>query len=165
MNRNIFQTSDFKEDDEEEVLDNVHTVRKKVGGKRIHVNASSPHMDNVSFHYETGVKKWKYVFQRRIAGERELGKEALNCKEIMELLKPIGLMKIVTDVGPGYQKLVKEFIVNLTVEYNIEGINTYIKVYDIGKFVKFSPSIINDYLGRSKSAWSDKVPSIDKIMT
>lgn len=38
-------------------------------------------------------------------------------------------------------------------------------MYDRGKCVKFSPSNINDYLGRSKSAGSDKDPSIDKIMT
>ena len=40
--------------------------------------------------YETSVQKWKYVFQRRIACERELGKEAFDCKEIMELLKVAG---------------------------------------------------------------------------
>ena len=30
--------------------------------------------------------------------------------------------------------------------------------------MKFSPSIINDYLGRSKFVGSDKVLSIDKIV-
>lgn len=38
-------------------------------------------------------------------------------------------------------------------------------MYDRGKCVKVSPLIINDYLGRRKSAGSDKAPSIYKIMT
>lgn len=36
-------------------------------------------------------------------------------------------------------------------------------MYVRGKCVKFLPFIINEYLGRSKSAGSNKVPTIDKI--
>lgn len=31
-------------------------------------------------------------------------------------MKDVGLMKIVTDIGPCYEKIVKEFIVNLSCE-------------------------------------------------
>lgn len=148
---------------EEDVQDIVHIVRRKVGGKRILVNVSSAHRDNISFHYETSVQKWTHVFQRRIVGEKELGKEALDCKEIMELLKAAGLMKIVTDDGPCYENLVKEFIVNITIECNVECNKEYRNMYHIGKCVKFLLSIINGYLGISKSAGSNKVFSIDKI--
>lgn len=47
---------------------------------------------------------------------------------------------------------------SIIVECNVEGIKEYIMVYDRGKYVEFSPSIIN-YLGKVK------VPSIDKIMS
>ncbi|KAI5390370.1 hypothetical protein KIW84_075620 [Lathyrus oleraceus] len=82
-------------------------------------------------------------------------KEAFNCKEIIELLKTV------TDDGPCYEKLVKEFIVNTTAECNVEGG----KMYDRGKCVIFSPSNFNDYLVRSKYAGYDKASSIYKIMT
>ncbi|CAL5209882.1 unnamed protein product [Lathyrus oleraceus] len=72
-------------------------------------------------------------------------------------------MRIVSDIGHCYEKLVKEFIVNISTECNVKGSKEYNKVYDRGKFVNFSPSIINDYLCKSKYARSDKVPSIEKI--
>lgn len=74
MNKKLVQISDFEADDKEDIMDIVHSVRRKVGGKIIHVNVSPAHMDNVLFHCETSVQKWKYVFQRRITSERGLGK-------------------------------------------------------------------------------------------
>lgn len=150
-------TSDYETNEEEYVLDMMHTLRRKVGGKRVPVNIPYAPMDNVSFHFETSVQKWKYVFQRRIACERELSKEAFDCKEIMELLK------IVTDVGHCYEKLINKFIMNITIGCNVACNKEYRKVYDRGKCVNFPPSNVNDYLGGSKFAGSNKVPSIDKI--
>lgn len=95
--------------------------------------------------------------------ERELGIKALDCKEILDLLKVIKLMKTVTDVGLCYEKLVKDIILNISSERNIEGRKEYRKVYVRGNFIKFSPSIINEYLGRSKFARTKKVPTIDRI--
>lgn len=95
--------------------------------------------------------------------EREFSKEVVECKEIMELLKDVVLMKFVTDVGPCYEKLVKEFIMNICTEYNVEGNNEYIKMYIRGRCVKLPHTIINQCLGRSKFAVSNEVPSIDKI--
>lgn len=37
------------------------------------------------------------------------------------------------------------------------------KVFVRGCCVNFSPEIINEYLGRNKSAYSDYVPSFEKI--
>ncbi|XP_058747186.1 uncharacterized protein LOC131620197 [Vicia villosa] len=45
-----------------------------------------------------------------------------------------------------------------------DGSKEYRKVYVRRKCVKFSPSIINYFLGRTKFAGSDKVPSINKIV-
>lgn len=81
----------------------------------------------------------------------------------MDLIKTTGLMKTITDIGLFYEKLVKKFIVYISPDCNIEGSQKYMKVYVRGKCVKFSPSIINDYLGRSKSVKSNKTSSIDKI--
>lgn len=95
------------------------TLRIKVGGKRIHGDVSSTHMDP-----EIRVQKWKYVLQIRISTETELGEEVIDCKEIM---KVDGLMKIVFDDGPSYEKSVKKLR----------------KMYDIIKWVKLSSSTFN----------------------
>ncbi|CAI8607776.1 unnamed protein product [Vicia faba] len=84
-------------------------------------------INNISFNFETSGQKWKYVVERRIDDEREIGKEALDCKDIMELLK------IITNVGPSYDTLIKEFIVNISNEYNVRGIKEYNNMYDRGK--------------------------------
>ncbi|XP_050889961.1 uncharacterized protein LOC127095293 [Lathyrus oleraceus] len=60
-----------------------------------------------------GAVKWKYVIQRRVAIERELGQEAVEVKEVIELIKNAGLMKTVVTLPQCYQGLVKEFIVNI----------------------------------------------------
>lgn len=52
---------------------------------------------------------------------------------------------------------------NISPYCNVEGSHEYRKVYVRGKCVKFSPSIVNDYLCIRKSVGSDKAPSIDKI--
>lgn len=36
-------------------------------------------------------------------------------------MKAVGLIKIVNDIGHCYEKLVKEFIVNITVVCNVKG--------------------------------------------
>lgn len=74
----------------------------------------------------------------------------------MEFFKADGLMKV---IGPCYEKLVKEFIVKITGECNVEGNKEYRNVYVRGNFVKFSHSIINDYLERSKMSGTCYVTS------
>lgn len=70
--------------------------------------------------HKQSVQKWKYVFQRIIAHEREIKKEALDSQEIMDLLKDVGLAKIVSGIVSCYEKLVKELIVNISNECKVE---------------------------------------------
>lgn len=105
------------------------TIRRKVGGKRIYLNVFVAPLDNIYFHSKTSVHKWKYVYQRRIAYERELTKHFLEWSEIINILKDVGLMKTILDVGPCYENLVKQFILNLLPSYSIEGSQKYMKVY------------------------------------
>lgn len=121
-------------------------------------------LDNASFCSESSVQRWKYVCQRRVANEKELSKKDLDCEDIIELLKVVGLMNIVIDIDPCYVKLVNEFIMNISPDCNIEGIQEYMNIYVRGKCVNFSPSIINNHLGKIKSLGSDKASSIDKVV-
>lgn len=93
-----------------------------------------------------------------------MSKDTLDCQEIWDLLKKVGLMKTMTDIGPCYEKLVREYIVNMSSECNKEGSKELCKVYVRGCCVKFSHEVINVYLGRSKSSKFDSVPSLDKVI-
>lgn len=70
----LVQISEYETGAKANVWDIMSTMKRKVDGKIILVYVYSAHMDNVSFHSEASVQKWKYVVQREIAFERELGK-------------------------------------------------------------------------------------------
>ncbi|XP_050902046.1 uncharacterized protein LOC127110447 [Lathyrus oleraceus] len=70
--------------------------------------------------------KWKYVYQKRLALERELAQNVLDCKDIMDLIQEA--------------------------EYDDGKSKEFRKVYVRGKCVNFSPSVINKYLGRPDEA-------------
>lgn len=126
------------------------------------MNVSASPLDNISFHSEESVQKWKFVYQIRTSCERELRKNFLEWKEVINLLKDSRLMKIVSDIRPYYEILVKDFIMNLSPNYSIKGSQEYMNVFVRGKCVKFLTSFIGDYLGRNKSVESDRVISMDK---
>jgi hypothetical protein len=72
-------------------------------------------------------------------------------------------MKTITNIDRCYGKLVREFIVNITEKCNEEGSKEYRIVYVRGNCIKYSPTIINKYLGRSKAMETEETPSIGKI--
>ena len=72
-------------------------------------------------------------------------------------------MKTVLGVGKCYERLVIEFMVNLTEECAEEGSDNYHKVLLREKNIDFSPTTINKILGRSAEAESKKNLSMDKV--
>ncbi|XP_050890056.1 uncharacterized protein LOC127095402 [Lathyrus oleraceus] len=107
--------------------------------------------------------KWKYVYQKRLALERELAHNVLDYKDIMDLIQEAGLMKTVTQFSKCYEMLVKEFIVNLSEEYADGKSKEFKKVYVRGKCVNFSHSVINKYLGRPDEAQLELEVTDNKI--
>ncbi|XP_050914754.1 uncharacterized protein LOC127129647 [Lathyrus oleraceus] len=97
---------------------------------------------------EDGVAKWKFVLHRRVVVERELGKDAIEVKEVMDLIKTAGLMKIVVGFSQCYEGLVKEFIVNIPEDNADKNSKEFCKVFVRGKCIIFSPTVINNFLGR-----------------
>lgn len=71
-------------------------------------------IDNIYFHPIENVEKWKFLYQRRLALEGELGKDAFECKDVMNLIKNVGLIKSMAGFWNYYEMLVKKFIVNVT---------------------------------------------------
>ncbi|XP_050889831.1 uncharacterized protein LOC127095142 [Lathyrus oleraceus] len=138
--------SEPEEDVEEDVPDispvKKTTVRKSSG--KVH----DVHLDNISFHLEDGPAKWKFMIQRKVAVERELGKDVVDVKEVMHLIKVNGLLKTIVGFSQCYEGLVKEFIVNIPEDISNKKSKEFCKVYVRGKCISFSPTVINNFLGR-----------------
>ncbi|XP_058775059.1 uncharacterized protein LOC131649306 [Vicia villosa] len=109
-------------------------------------------LDNIYLHYASNAIQWKFVYQRRLALERELANDDLECQEVMQLIKSAGLIKTVSHFSKCYEMLVKEFIVNLSQDCGDGRTDDFHKVYVRRKCIDFSPALINLYLGRNIEA-------------
>src|ERR1051325_3624090 len=67
-----------------------------------------------------------------------------------KLISEARLLKTVTKLSKCYETLVKEFIVNIREDCDDKKSQEFQKVFVRGKYVNFSPAIINKYLGRSE---------------
>ncbi|KAK2445249.1 bromodomain-containing protein [Trifolium repens] len=139
------------------------STQKKKAGRSIPQNIPDVPMDNVSFHFSNSAAKWKFVYHRRLALERELSDEALECKEVMDLILQAGLMKTVSGIGRCYEKLVKEFIVNIGEDCDNKLSKEYHQVFVRGKCVQFSPAVINIYLGRREYGYPGFEPTNNQV--
>lgn len=87
----------------------------------IPINVLIAPLDNVLFHYNESVFKWKLMYHWRMASERKLSKEQLKCEEIVELILDVYIMKTIPNLRFYYPKLLKEFIVNIPKNFNKVG--------------------------------------------
>src|ERR1044072_2768585 len=153
----------------QEVTDLVpSSQRRKISGKKVLANIPPAPLDNISFHVDSGASRWRFVYHRKLARERELHVNALNCKEIMSLIDAAGLKQTVTQVGRCFERLVKEFLINVGPEVGKPGHVDYFKAYVRGRAVEFSPRSINKFLNRSEeSITEEQVPleMIAKVLT
>ncbi|XP_050916748.1 uncharacterized protein LOC127131906 [Lathyrus oleraceus] len=143
--RKVRDDSEPEEDVEEDVPD--ISPAKKTTVRKSPVKVPVVHLDNISFHLEDGAAKWKFVIQRMVAVERELGKDVADVKEVMDLIQAIGLLKTVAGFSQCYEGLVKEFIVNIPEGISDKNNKEFCKVYVRGKCITFSPTVINNFLG------------------
>ncbi|XP_045810907.1 uncharacterized protein LOC123905343 [Trifolium pratense] len=118
-------TSDSEFEPETDVAASDSTSRKSIGRKKVPQSVPYAPLDNVSFHLENGSTRWKFVYHRRLALERNLKEDILQCQSVVEAIEFAGLMKTVC-ASPEYRQ-----------------------VFVHGKCVKFSPSVINQYLQRN----------------
>ncbi|XP_058725802.1 uncharacterized protein LOC131597105 [Vicia villosa] len=141
-------------DSEDNVLSDVPDIpsKKKHAVTKASTNVPDIPLDNIYLHYASNVIQWKYVYQRGLALERELTNDALECQEIMKLIKSAGLLKTVTHFSKCYEMLVKEFIVNLSQDCADGKAEDFHKVYVRRKCIEFSPTVVNLYLGRDDEA-------------
>ncbi|XP_057432474.1 uncharacterized protein LOC130725247 [Lotus japonicus] len=131
--------TESKPDVEPDVPDISTSAKKRIKGKRIPLNVPEAPIDN------------------------ELHEDALELKEVMDLLFDAGLMKTVKDIGRCYTQLVRDFIVNIPTDCDDESSSEYRKVYIRGKCVNFSPKVVNEFLGRSPVAGTDEEPDLNRV--
>ncbi|CAJ2642455.1 unnamed protein product [Trifolium pratense] len=141
-------TSDSDFEPETDVAASGSTSRKSVGRKKVPQSVPSAPLDNVSFHLENGSARWKFVYHRRLALERNLKADILECPSVVEALEYAGLMKTVVGLDKCYDRLVKEFLINVAADCNDPKSPEYRQVFVRGKCVQFSPTVINQYLQR-----------------
>ena len=144
--RKVIPSSESEYEVEEDVLNIVSSDVKRSAGKKNTQPVENVPIDKVSFHFPEFAQRWKFIYHRRLAVERELSKEAVEIKFVMNLIKEAGLIKTVCNLGECYEKLVKEFIVNIPAECDNPLSREYQKVYVRGECVNFSPNIINRFL-------------------
>ncbi|MCI32292.1 envelope-like protein, partial [Trifolium medium] len=121
-------------------------AKKAMSAKKIAPEVEDFPCDNVSFHLASYAQRWGIICKRRFSLERELGKDILECEDIVSLIKAAGLIKTVWGLDSCYEKLVREFIVNIPVGCDNPLSKEFQKVFVRGKCVEFSPSIINKAL-------------------
>ncbi|XP_058786365.1 uncharacterized protein LOC131660992 [Vicia villosa] len=113
--------------------------KKKVSTSKLAASVPEVPIDNISFHYPSSVLRWKFVYQKRHALERELAQNFLEYDEIMNLIHEARLMKTVTHLSKCYDVLVKEFIVNLHENCGNKETEEYLKVFVRGNVLTSHP--------------------------
>ncbi|KAH1254259.1 hypothetical protein GmHk_04G010733 [Glycine max] len=106
--------------DDDVELDVPDIKRAKKSGKKVPGNVPDAPLDNISFHSIGNVERRSWT----------------------------GLLKTVTKLGDCYESLVREFIVNIPSDITNRKSDEYQKVFVRGKCIRFSPAVINKYLGR-----------------
>ncbi|XP_045810736.1 uncharacterized protein LOC123905146 [Trifolium pratense] len=154
--------SDYEEDQDAGASPEASPLRS-AKRKRMAPNVPSVPIDNVSFHCVEYVDRWKFVVKRRMAIERNLTEEFLKCQDIVNLLEEAGLLNTVSKLGNCFDKLTREFLVNIPADCDNPLSPDYLKVYVRGKCVDFSPVVINEYLGRSTAPAAELETSMNEI--
>ncbi|XP_050878267.1 uncharacterized protein LOC127082084 [Lathyrus oleraceus] len=75
-------------------------------------------------------------------------KSSVKVHEVMDLIKADGLLKTVAGFSQCYEGLVKEFILNTPEDIADKNNKDFCKVFVRGKCITFSPTVINNFLGR-----------------
>ncbi|KAK2402334.1 hypothetical protein QL285_051864 [Trifolium repens] len=76
-------------EDAEQNSPGIVSAKRRVAERSIPPNVPDVPMDNVSFRFIDSAAKWKFVYHRRLALERELSEEALECKDVMDLIRKL----------------------------------------------------------------------------
>ncbi|XP_045802772.1 uncharacterized protein LOC123896432 [Trifolium pratense] len=123
-----FSDSDYEEDQDAEASP-AASSQKSAKRRRMPPNIPFVPIDNISFHCVENADRWKFVVKRRLAVERNISEEFLKCQDIMNLINEAGLIKTVYELGKCYEKLTRDFLVNIPADCDNPLSSEYLKVY------------------------------------
>ncbi|CAJ2667740.1 unnamed protein product [Trifolium pratense] len=101
LKRKKESSSDSDYDVAEDVANVSSPNPKKATAKKAPQDIEEAPCDNISFHRAAFALRWDYIYQRRLAVERELTKDALKCQDIFDYIKsvePKGELEVANDV-------------------------------------------------------------------
>lgn len=124
--------------------------------KHVASNVSAVPLDSVFFHTKERAAQRKYIVKRNIVDEKKLSKRAQECIKIMELILNSGLERTILNLGPYYPHIVREFIVNLSPNFDNSTSPEYKRVHVKRHSFVFSVFVINELTGGSKTSWPRK---------
>jgi len=87
--------------------------------------------------------------QRRITDEVNISNKHHSYMSIMNIIHKAGLEKTISNVGPFYPQLIREFIVNLPDEFNHPSSADYQTVHIKGFNFVISRTVVNGFLGNT----------------
>ncbi|GAA0149371.1 hypothetical protein LIER_08564 [Lithospermum erythrorhizon] len=94
----------------------VNESRYRINNRRIVKDVEEISTNGVDFCGEEHEARWKFVSVRNILPERHLSEVTYNNQAYIDILQEGGLLGIMSDIGPHWPKLVREFICNLSEE-------------------------------------------------
>ncbi|XP_050901039.1 uncharacterized protein LOC127107756 [Lathyrus oleraceus] len=118
--------------------------------------ANASHSEKHDVAKDDGAAKWKFVIQRRVAVERELGKDVVSVKEVMDLIKTVGLIKTMVGFSQCYEGLVKEFIVNIPEDIADKNNKEFCKVFVRGELEATDNEVCREITARQVKGWPIK---------
>ncbi|XP_050875198.1 uncharacterized protein LOC127078817 [Lathyrus oleraceus] len=89
--------------------------------------------------------------------ERELGKDVAEVKEVMNLIKVVGLLKTVAGFYQCYEGLVKEFIVNVPKDIADKNNKEFCKVFVRGELEATDNEVCKEITARHVKGWPIKM--------
>ncbi|GAA0163826.1 hypothetical protein LIER_39667 [Lithospermum erythrorhizon] len=127
----------------------INDTRKRVNNKRIPKNVAPVSTVGIALNSKDEEAKWKFIYNRKLAPERVLSDVTKRNMVIMNIIKEVGILSVVDNVGPYWPKLVREFICNLPRDVDDSESNNYQKVTLRNFVFNFSPDLINKAYGRT----------------
>ncbi|GAA0173242.1 hypothetical protein LIER_26899 [Lithospermum erythrorhizon] len=119
--------------DLEEMERKINEKERRRKGKRAADDKEEIPTDGVDFYGEEHEARWKFVCARNILSERYLSEITYNNQTYIDILQEGGLLAIMSDIGPHWPQLVREFICSLPEEITDPASPIFHKVVDHAK--------------------------------
>ncbi|GAA0183574.1 hypothetical protein LIER_30959 [Lithospermum erythrorhizon] len=125
------------------VSDNIN----RITNKRIAKDVEDVPTEEVDFCCKEHEARWKFLCARNILPEKFLFDLTYNNQKNIDILQDAGVLEILSEIGPQWPQLVREFVCNLSEEASNTASSMFYKVKLRGHVFNFNPALINMHYG------------------